>query len=214
MRTAASCWGSRRGGPGVWSRSRPARWRMSASFRPFPPWRRWRRPSSEHPKSAPTLHVTWTLAGLDVDVTGGGAALGRRTVGRRARPGGSGRAPGRPGATEPGGRNPGDGAPADGGLRTGDGRPAGRRLPAGGAPGRTGYDIARGRGRKRRQEGRGPVLRGRDLHLPPGDDRPGDRRRCVKARHRRPEIRRGFGQGHEGDHGRGARSVSPPDDAL
>ena len=24
----------------------------------------------EHPKSAPTLHVTWTLAGLDVDVTG------------------------------------------------------------------------------------------------------------------------------------------------
>ena len=24
----------------------------------------------EHPKSAPTLHVTWTLSGLDVDVTG------------------------------------------------------------------------------------------------------------------------------------------------
>jgi 23S rRNA (uracil1939-C5)-methyltransferase len=28
------------------------------------------RPFLEHPKSAPTLHVTWTLAGLDVDVTG------------------------------------------------------------------------------------------------------------------------------------------------
>lgn len=28
----------------------------------------------EHPKSAPTLHVTWTLAGLDVDVTGSSGA--------------------------------------------------------------------------------------------------------------------------------------------
>jgi 23S rRNA (uracil1939-C5)-methyltransferase len=27
-------------------------------------------PFLEHPKSAPTLHVTWTLSGLDVDVTG------------------------------------------------------------------------------------------------------------------------------------------------
>lgn len=27
-------------------------------------------PLLEHPKSAPTLHVTWTLTGLDVDVTG------------------------------------------------------------------------------------------------------------------------------------------------
>jgi 23S rRNA (uracil1939-C5)-methyltransferase len=27
-------------------------------------------PFLEHPKSAPTLHVTWTLTGLDVDVTG------------------------------------------------------------------------------------------------------------------------------------------------
>ena len=27
-------------------------------------------PFLEHPKSAPTLHVTWTLAGLDIDVTG------------------------------------------------------------------------------------------------------------------------------------------------
>lgn len=27
-------------------------------------------PFLEHPKSAPTLHVTWTLAGIDVDVTG------------------------------------------------------------------------------------------------------------------------------------------------
>ncbi|MFY7854476.1 MAG: class I SAM-dependent RNA methyltransferase, partial [Brevundimonas sp.] len=38
----------------------------------------------EHPKSAPTLHVTWTLDGLDVDVTGverrsGGLSADRRT---------------------------------------------------------------------------------------------------------------------------------------
>ncbi len=35
------------------------------------------RPLLEHPKSAPTLHVTWTLTGLDVDVTG----VERRTGG-------------------------------------------------------------------------------------------------------------------------------------
>lgn len=34
-------------------------------------------PLFEHPKSAPTLHVTWTLSGLDVDVTG----VERRTGG-------------------------------------------------------------------------------------------------------------------------------------
>ena len=34
-------------------------------------------PLLEHPKSAPTLHVTWTLSGLDVDVTG----VERRTGG-------------------------------------------------------------------------------------------------------------------------------------
>jgi 23S rRNA (uracil1939-C5)-methyltransferase len=34
-------------------------------------------PFLEHPKSAPTLHVTWTLAGIDVDVTG----VERRTGG-------------------------------------------------------------------------------------------------------------------------------------
>src|SRR5436189_226700 len=27
-------------------------------------------PFLEHPKSAPTLHVTWTASGLDVDITG------------------------------------------------------------------------------------------------------------------------------------------------
>ena len=37
----------------------------------------------EHPKSAPTLHVTWTLSGLDVDVTGverrsGGGLMARQ----------------------------------------------------------------------------------------------------------------------------------------
>ena len=43
----------------------------------------------EHPKSAPTLHVTWTLSGLDVDVTGverrsGGLSRDRRMQAIRA----------------------------------------------------------------------------------------------------------------------------------
>lgn len=43
----------------------------------------------EHPKSAPTLHVTWTLDGLDVDVTGverrsGGLSADQRMVAIRA----------------------------------------------------------------------------------------------------------------------------------
>lgn len=43
----------------------------------------------EHPKSAPTLHVTWTLDGLDVDVTGverrtGGLSADRKTQAIRA----------------------------------------------------------------------------------------------------------------------------------
>ncbi len=38
--------------------------------RALPALRRMAAPFLEHPKSAPTLHVTWTLAGLDVDVTG------------------------------------------------------------------------------------------------------------------------------------------------
>lgn len=36
----------------------------------FPDLRRLAEPFLEHPKSAPTLHVTWTPVGLDVDVTG------------------------------------------------------------------------------------------------------------------------------------------------
>lgn len=36
----------------------------------FPALARVAEPFLEHPKSAPTLHVTWTLTGLDVDVTG------------------------------------------------------------------------------------------------------------------------------------------------
>ncbi len=36
----------------------------------FPALRRLADPFLEHPKSAPTLHVTWTATGLDVDVTG------------------------------------------------------------------------------------------------------------------------------------------------
>lgn len=36
----------------------------------FPGLRRLANAFFEHPKSAPTLHVTWTLSGLDVDVTG------------------------------------------------------------------------------------------------------------------------------------------------
>jgi 23S rRNA (uracil1939-C5)-methyltransferase len=36
----------------------------------LPALRRLAEPFLEHPKSAPTLHVTWTLTGLDVDVTG------------------------------------------------------------------------------------------------------------------------------------------------
>jgi len=36
----------------------------------FPAMRRLAAPFLEHPKSAPTLHVTWTATGLDVDVTG------------------------------------------------------------------------------------------------------------------------------------------------
>jgi 23S rRNA (uracil1939-C5)-methyltransferase len=36
----------------------------------FPALRKLVEPFLEHPKSAPTLHVTWTATGLDVDVTG------------------------------------------------------------------------------------------------------------------------------------------------
>ncbi|HEX8233559.1 MAG TPA: RNA methyltransferase [Caulobacteraceae bacterium] len=36
----------------------------------FPGLRRLAAPLFEHPKSAPTLHVTWTDTGLDVDITG------------------------------------------------------------------------------------------------------------------------------------------------
>lgn len=36
----------------------------------FPDLRRLALPFLEHPKSAPTLHVTWTETGLDIDVTG------------------------------------------------------------------------------------------------------------------------------------------------
>ena len=36
----------------------------------FPHLRKLAAPFLEHPKSAPTLHVTWTATGLDVDVTG------------------------------------------------------------------------------------------------------------------------------------------------
>lgn len=36
----------------------------------FPALRALAEPFLEHPKSAPTLHVTWTATGLDVDVTG------------------------------------------------------------------------------------------------------------------------------------------------
>jgi len=36
----------------------------------FPALRRLAEPFLEHPKSAPTLHITWTQSGLDVDVTG------------------------------------------------------------------------------------------------------------------------------------------------
>lgn len=36
----------------------------------FPALRRLAAPFLEHPKSAPTLHITWTATGLDVDVTG------------------------------------------------------------------------------------------------------------------------------------------------
>ncbi len=36
----------------------------------FPALRRLARPFLEHPKSAPTLHATWTETGLDVDITG------------------------------------------------------------------------------------------------------------------------------------------------
>lgn len=43
----------------------------------FPALARVAEPFLEHPKSAPTLHVTWTLDGLDVDVTG----VERRTGG-------------------------------------------------------------------------------------------------------------------------------------
>ena len=52
--------------------------------RALPALRRLAAPFLEHPKSAPTLHVTWTLSGLDVDVTGverrsGGLSADART---------------------------------------------------------------------------------------------------------------------------------------
>ena len=46
----------------------------------FPALRRLAAPFLEHPRSAPTLHVTWTETGLDVDVTG----VERRTGGLSA----------------------------------------------------------------------------------------------------------------------------------
>lgn len=46
----------------------------------FPALRRLGAAFFEHPKSAPTLHVTWTATGIDVDVTG----VERRSSGRSA----------------------------------------------------------------------------------------------------------------------------------
>src|SRR5208283_4094067 len=41
-----------------------------ALVRAMPALRRLATPFLEHPKSAPTLHVTTTLSGLDIDITG------------------------------------------------------------------------------------------------------------------------------------------------
>ena len=59
------------GGPGGWSRSRDvcpiAHPALEAAL---PALAVLAKPFLEHPRSAPTLHVTWTETGLDVDVTG------------------------------------------------------------------------------------------------------------------------------------------------
>ncbi len=56
-----------------------------ALVRALPALRKLAEPFLEHPKSAPTLHVTTTLTGLDIDITGverkhgGGLSVGART---------------------------------------------------------------------------------------------------------------------------------------
>jgi 23S rRNA (uracil1939-C5)-methyltransferase len=119
----------------------------------------------EHPKSAPTLHVTWTMAGLDVDVTGverksGGLSRDRQMQAIRA-------------ANEAdlarlsmAGRDPRHGPSAAHHVRPGQRASAARRLPAGRARGRARHDLARRRGREGLKEDRRPVLRLGQLHLP------------------------------------------------
>jgi 23S rRNA (uracil1939-C5)-methyltransferase len=51
----------------------------------LPALARFATPMFQHPKSAPTLHVTWTETGLDVDVTGVEARSGGLDVGARVR---------------------------------------------------------------------------------------------------------------------------------
>lgn len=51
----------------------------------LPALRRLAEPFLEHPKSAPTLHVTWTSTGLDVDVTGVEARSGGLSADARMR---------------------------------------------------------------------------------------------------------------------------------
>ena len=53
--------------------------------RAFPALRRLAEPLFQHPKSAPTLHLTWTATGLDVDITGVEAKSGGLSADRRTR---------------------------------------------------------------------------------------------------------------------------------
>lgn len=166
-----------------------------------------------HPKSAPTLHVTLTDTGLDVDVTGvekrsGGlngdqlalaiAAAAEADLARLSLDG----------DTLVMARQP----------RVRFGR-ASVPLPAGGflqaSPAAEAAMVERAVEAVRGgQEGGGPVLRGGDVHLPSGRDRQRDSRRFRRRLHRRPEGGSEYRSGPEGDRSPGARFVPPSAVAL
>ena len=174
---------------------------MAAAFRsrsvssPGPPWShalpalaRLAEPFLASPKSAPTLHVTETETGLDIDITGveraGGLSADARARGRRSRPRPASRASPWPG--DPSSRS------ATRSSRFGPARvalPPGAFLQAvAGAEAAMAADPAAGA--PRRAGGRRPLLRRRRLRLPAGDDRACRCRRCLGAGDRGAQGRR------------------------
>ena len=108
----------------------------------LPALRRIAEPFLEHPKSAPTLHVTLTLTGLDIDVTGVERRSGGLSADARLRAA-QAAAEANVARVTLAGETVYAARPARVAHGRGDGGPAGGRLPAGDAPGRGGHDRFR-----------------------------------------------------------------------